>query len=113
MNISRRFFLKAASTVLLATATTPLYPLEKILELNSGGDIYVDPINGKPFPFHDGRSKEKAFRTLQEAWDSLPDTIHSRVTIHLLDGVHYVGPLKGSVGYDLPKPAILFKRGTL
>lgn len=61
--MNRRMFLSIASKAILATTTTAALPLDYFLEKQKLREVWVDPINGKPWPFGDG-SQERPLDTV-------------------------------------------------
>jgi len=52
-----------------------------------------------------------AFRTIQYAYDQLPDVINHEQVIQLADGTYNDNYLPSTTSVELPRPAILFGRG--
>jgi hypothetical protein len=77
---------------------------------NSALTWYVDPINGADDLLHGTGTGTNAFKTIQFAYDSLPDVISSehQQTIQLADGVHNENYRSAA---SLPRPAILYSEG--
>jgi hypothetical protein len=72
---------------------------------------YVDPILGSDAEGQGEGAGADAFRTIQYAYDQLPQLIIFQQTIQLADGVYNTNYLAPAQSVDLPRPAILFGRG--
>lgn len=72
---------------------------------------YVDPVLGADVPGKGGAPGVDAFKTIQYAYDQLPQLIIFQQTIQLADGVYSTNYLPPTQSVDLPRPAILFGRG--
>jgi hypothetical protein len=82
-----------------------------IIETNEPVTFFVDPTLGTDAWGYGLSSGSGAYKTIQFAYDTLPQYITHQQTIQLADGTYSENYLPATQSVALPRPAILFARG--